>query len=247
MARRKSQPSSGPNQGYLVSFGDTMTALLAFFIVLNSLAEDQSGANLYEGTGSFVRALSSFGLPGRFFGEHSARPFQMTETNPQYLAPADRPLKEVEIDPSGPDDVEQQERVIDYELEAYQRFLHELDRLHETSLEPDVLGEIAFDRMNAIPAQAPRLDEGFRQMLGPIVPLLRQRNYHVELIVWATTPNPTAWSRAAVASDELRQEVIRYLQLPADQHERITAVGRPWISSTEKRPTASIIVRRIRD
>lgn len=247
MARRKSAPPSGPNQGYLVSFGDTMTALLAFFIVLNSLAEDQSGANLYEGTGSFIRAISSFGLPGRFFGQQSSRPFQMTETNPRYLAPSDQPLPDVEVDPSGPDPVDHQQRVIDYEMESYQRFLHELDRLHETTPQPDVVGEVAFDRMNALPSQAPLLDTGFREMLGPIAPLLRQQNYSVELVVWASTPNPTAWTRAAVSADELRREVLNYLQLPAEHHARITAVGRPWISSTEKRPKASIIVRRMRN
>ena len=37
MARCKENCPSGPNNAYLISFGDTMTALLAFFIVLNSL------------------------------------------------------------------------------------------------------------------------------------------------------------------------------------------------------------------
>ena len=65
MKRIKDQVVSGINKSYLVSFGDTMTALLAFFIVLNSLAEDQTGANLHSGTGSFAVAISGYGVTNR--------------------------------------------------------------------------------------------------------------------------------------------------------------------------------------
>jgi flagellar motor protein MotB len=246
MMRRKKMTSSGPNKSYLVSFGDTMTALLAFFIVLNSLAEEQSGANLYEGTGSFVRVLNSFGLPGLFFGNRSERPYQMQETNPHYLAPSERQMPDVEKNPNGPDAVDDQQRVIDYEFEAYQRFLHELDRLHTIHLEPDVTGEVAFDRLNPLSSSAPWLDAGFRDMLAPIAPLLQQQQYAVELVVWATTPHPNAWSRAAARAEELRAEIIHYLSLSPEQAVRLTAVGRPWISSTDKRPSASVVVRRLR-
>ncbi|MEZ6064742.1 MAG: flagellar motor protein MotB [Planctomycetaceae bacterium] len=71
MPREKKRPSSGASNAYLISFGDTMTALLAFFIVLNSLAEEQTGAKLHRGTGSFVQALNNMGMPGFFTGEVS--------------------------------------------------------------------------------------------------------------------------------------------------------------------------------
>ena len=73
MAKKKKLEPSVPSKAYLVSFGDTMTALLAFFIVLNSLAKEQTGANMYSGTGSFVSAFSNSGLPGDLFGESLAR------------------------------------------------------------------------------------------------------------------------------------------------------------------------------
>ena len=38
MVKRKKIAPTGASNAYLISFGDTMTALLAFFIVLNSLA-----------------------------------------------------------------------------------------------------------------------------------------------------------------------------------------------------------------
>jgi hypothetical protein len=64
MAECKNCPS-GPNNSYLISFGDTMTALLAFFIILNTLAEEQTGANLHAGTGSFMDTVDKFGLAGK--------------------------------------------------------------------------------------------------------------------------------------------------------------------------------------
>ena len=66
MVKKKKTPPAAPSKAYLISFGDTMTALLAFFIVINSLAREQTGANLYTGTGSFVNAMNASGLPGRF-------------------------------------------------------------------------------------------------------------------------------------------------------------------------------------
>ena len=61
---RKRKPSSKPSKSYMISFGDTMTAMLAFFIVLNTLAKEQTGADLHTGTGSFIAAVNSMGLPG---------------------------------------------------------------------------------------------------------------------------------------------------------------------------------------
>ena len=71
MSRKQKPPPSKPSKAYLVSFGDTMTALLAFFIVLNSFAKDQTGANMHSGTGSFVNAMSTSGLPGHYPGDRS--------------------------------------------------------------------------------------------------------------------------------------------------------------------------------
>ena len=89
MPRQKKCPPKGASKAYLVSFGGTMTALLAFFIVLNSLSEDQSGGDLNTGTGSFVQALDGFGLPSHFQGNRSAQAFQGDERSPQYLIPGE--------------------------------------------------------------------------------------------------------------------------------------------------------------
>ncbi len=66
LRRRKSADSHINTEGWMMSYADMATILLAMFIVLSTLGKDQSGVNLYNGTGSFRKALDSFGLPGAF-------------------------------------------------------------------------------------------------------------------------------------------------------------------------------------
>ena len=93
MARKPKPPDKPPSKAYLVSFGDTMTTLLAFFIVLNSLADEQTGANLHAGTGSFIQALESGGLGGGTMAK-SRRAFQQGEAAPKFIPPQLATLKD---------------------------------------------------------------------------------------------------------------------------------------------------------
>ncbi|MCZ6596402.1 MAG: OmpA family protein [Planctomycetota bacterium] len=56
--RKKGAPA------WMVSFGDMMTLILTFFILLISLAREQAEGLVAQGIGSFVVELRSFGLPG---------------------------------------------------------------------------------------------------------------------------------------------------------------------------------------
>jgi len=49
---------------YMVSFGDMMTNLLTFFILMCALAQEQDAGLLAKGIGSFVAAVESHGKPG---------------------------------------------------------------------------------------------------------------------------------------------------------------------------------------
>ena len=244
MARKKKAPDSGPSKAYLLSFGDTMTALCAFFIVLNSLAKEQTGANLHAGTGSFVRSLKSFGMPGVAPGDYSARALSFTETSPLYMVPDDVPT-ETEANGTGPDEDNDQLRVIDRETEQFERFLAEMERMSKVEPEEKAKGEVVFDIYSPLSPEPPHLKgqaiDAFKQTL----PLLRRPDYRDEIIVWATTPSSTAWLRASRQAASIRDQVTTAARLNSDQSRQIIAVGRPWLYSDVKRPVFSLVVRRM--
>jgi chemotaxis protein MotB len=60
---------------WMVSFGDMMTLILTFFILLVSMSQEQQQGLVAKGIGSFVLTLRSFGLPGMLSEEERAQVF----------------------------------------------------------------------------------------------------------------------------------------------------------------------------
>jgi len=243
MARKKSQPSFGPSQAYIVSFGDMMTALLAFFIVLCSLAEEQTGANLHSGTGSFVRTLNSFGLPGAFSTDTSKQAVSLKEPGPLYIAGDE--TRKPDNNALGPDKDDNGLRVIDREQEEMQRFVNEMNRLSGVSKLRGIEGEVSFDFFDRLGPNKPLLPRKFDTVMSQLVPLFQRTDYQVEVIVWSTTPGKRAWSRAAKQSRSIAREIAGKCGLSAEQLGRLSGRGQPWHYSDEKRPVFSIVVRRL--
>ena len=243
MARKKKCSPVGASNAYLISFGDTMTALLAFFIVLNALAEDQTGANLHTGTGSFIQALNSLGLSGLFDQEVSSSSFPMDEASPKYVVP-DEDGREPDKNATGPDDTPDHDRVIDREHEQHQRFLNEVQRLN--SIEPlaPVVGEIAYDVMEPIQF-GEELPENIRSLLNGLGPVLRGGQHEVVITIWAGTPSRSAWTRALSQGNHLRKQTVDYLGITNEQAQQITATSRAWLSPDIRRPTLSVVIRRV--
>ena len=243
MARKKTPPSE-PSKAYLVSFGDTMTALLAFFIVLNSLATEQTGANLHSGTGSFVQVGDSAGVPGMFATGQSALPVQMEEASPIYIVSEDENA-EPDAAPNGPDKDGDAYMVKDREQDELQRFMQDMEELHKAKEESGVAGEVAFDRMPPLPREQSPMDALMQEQLLRFAPIMRRRGYELEVRVWATTPAPTAWLRAANQAQELHAGITTFLKLRTDQAKSISVSASPWHSSDVKRPAVSFLLRRV--
>ena len=235
---------TGASKAYLLSFGDTMTALCAFFIVLNSLAKEQTGANLHAGTGSFARSLQSFGVPGVAPGDASARAAHFPETSPLYTVP-DPDGGPAEPNGTGPDDDADQLRVIDREREDLERFLNEVSRFAEVAPEATTAGEMTFDIFNKIQEEPPFLTGKAIDAFVEVATHARNPDYQVHIIVWATTPSTTAWARATKQAAGIRAEFVQKAGLKENTSKNVSAVGRPWLFSDVKRPVFSIVVRRM--
>ena len=245
MAKKKKEPDAGPSQAYLLSFGDTMTTLLAFFIVLNSLAEEQTGANLYAGTGSFMSAVGAFGLGGMMPDELSRRAVSHSQSGPNYLSesPDD---SEALPHGDGPDADHDLLRSLDREAEDYQRFINEMSRLSEIQREPDVVSESSFDFFEPLRHEKPYVPKQYGRAFAKMLPYLKRPEYRVEMIVWATTPAESAWKRAVMQTHELTAEFQRGARLNDEQKSRFMCFAATWLSSEVERPAVSIVVRRVR-
>ena len=104
--------------GWIVSFTDMVTLLLAFFVLLLTLAQDRDPELFFVGQGSFRRAIAGLGIPSLF-------PGKLPKIRQQYR----RVVFCMEQDPNNV----ALERTIDYEQEQIAKLFHELRSQIETS------------------------------------------------------------------------------------------------------------------
>ncbi len=222
-----------------------MTALLAFFIVMNSLATNQTGADLYSGTGSFIDVADGMGVPGLFRSGRSAYPQQMHQASPIYII-GDDDDDTVDNQSTGPDDTGERAIVKDYEQDELERFLLQMQQDNAVAPEDQIQGEVAFDLMQPLPKTKDILVEELRKQMLALYPVLKRPGYEMQIQVWATTPAPSAWMRAAAQAEELQRRIPGFLQLAGDDARKVKATAGPWHTSDLKRPSVSLLVRRTR-
>lgn len=242
MARKIKPPDALPSKAWLMSFGDTMTTLLAFFIVLCSMAENQTGANLHSGTGSFVEAIKSGGMPGAFSGEYSKRAVHLQATSPLYMAPNDTG-EENTREATGPDE-DNEIRSKNREEEEFVRFLNEIERVSKIDKESKVMGETVFDFFKIF-KDPNKLPSEYDAVITRVARVLRKETHRVEVIVWAPTPSDSARTRTAMQA----AGVVKYLQSAAgvsgEAARRIQGTSKTWHYADVKRPVITFAIQRI--
>lgn len=80
---------------WMVSFGDMMTLILTFFILLVSMSKEQQEGLVATGVGSFLVALRSYGLPGILSDAEEAAVFESVRRRFN-LPPEDDPERRTE-------------------------------------------------------------------------------------------------------------------------------------------------------
>ena len=257
MSRKQKAPPSKPSKAYLVSFGDTMTALLAFFIVLNSFAKDQTGANMYAGTGSFINAMSSIGLPGDFPGDRTSQVVQMTAPAPIY-AVGSPDEDENARQRLGPDEDADRKRVIDRQTDDFKRFLTEVNRQFDIKEEPATENQIVFDSFEKLrPLKSGRkgvheLDPKFQPLQDKAIKIasdaiskLTRSEFELEIVVWAPMPSPNSMTRTITTAVAVQNQIDRLFRFTPEQRSRVSSSAKPWLFVDAARPKVSFILSKM--
>ena len=241
MTRKAKAPDSLPSKAYLVSFGDTMTALLAFFIVLNSLAKEQTGANMHAGTGSFVAAFASSGTPGTISGNNSSDMIQQTAPTPVYGLAENLDKNETEGS-VGPDDTYRKDRIIDREKDNFQKFLSEIESKFGLKTDPPIIDQIVFDSFEPFNRETGALSAHAIELASDIIPKLRDDSSKLEIVVWASIPSKTIVDKTLYKSMSVKVEIESKFWLKPMEIKRIRYSVKPWLFSDVKRPVLSFIL-----
>ncbi len=220
-----------------------MTALLAFFIVINSMAQEQTGANLYAGTGSFVSAVNSIGISGNAPVPNSKQVVPKTAPMPIYALAENMDKNPDAPQGLGPDEENDNERKIDREKENFQRFLHEVDRTFGLKKKPSLVDQVVFDSFELFKEDGTGLLSDHAIQLGSeLFPSLRDEKKSIEIIVWATMPSPVIINKHLKMSVDIRKEIESKFWIKPDVKDRIRYTVKPWLFSDAKRPVISFVV-----
>lgn len=243
MAKKNKAPDELPSKAWLLSFGDTMTTLLAFFIVLCSMAENQTGMNIYRGSGSFIAALGSGGLNGALHTGKSDRAVHFNATHPLYMVEDES--EEHSQENRGPDDEENDIASRDREQEDFMRSLNEIERYASLQDQASTTGETTFDFFERLQPKPPYLPKELSEISLRILPLLKRGTHRFELVVWAPTPKPSARKRTSIQARAIVGEILAGSSIDESKKKGLVGVSRTWPYRDQKRPILSLVVKKI--
>lgn len=243
--KKKAIKTSEPSKAYLVSFGDTMTALLAFFIVLNSLAKEQTGAAMYSGTGSFARAFKSkSGSAGMMPGNRSKYVIQAAHPKPIYGLQDNLEKNEETERTKGPDD-EGDERIMDRDQEQFQKFLKQMQQVMDVKEAPTRVDQTVVDAFGSIINDEGKFSKQAEELITRASTHLRRSDTSVELIFWAKMPSPAIFRESLDESVQVRDKIYETFWIREDAKDRFLIRVKPWLFADAKRPIYSLVFSRL--
>jgi hypothetical protein len=247
MARsRKSATAAINTEGWMMSYADMATILLAMFIVLSTLGKDQTGASLQKGLESYRESRQNFGFPGMF--ETTGRAVNFSASGPRYnLEHADDPSRHGAGDvPAGArsdqENAKREGESIDQEKEQFQHFVKELERQFDVKRLPYLTGQATIDLFDPLNKQAPYLTGKHKEALSQVIGLLRRDDYRLMVVAWATMAKDSALLRACEQARGIAKEIVETARLDDNASRRLMAVGKTWPHADFERPVFSLVV-----
>jgi Membrane MotB of proton-channel complex MotA/MotB len=246
MARsRKTADAAINTEGWMMSYADMATILLAMFIVLSTLGKDQTGASLQKGLESYRESRQTFGFPGMF--DTTGRAINLSASGPRYnLHHEDDPSRQgntaIGVASNGPDDEKREGVSIDQEKEQFQHFVKELERQFDVKRMPYVTGQATVDLFDPLNKHAPLLTAKHKEALSPVIGLLKRDEYRLMVVAWATMSKDSALLRAAEQAQSIAKEIIDSGHLDEAASRRLMAVAKTWPYADYQRPVFSLVV-----
>jgi hypothetical protein len=222
--------------GWMMSYADMATILLAMFIVLSALSRDQTGITFERATRSLANAREAFGLPGLF--STSSQPIPFEGPTPHYA------YAESDVSPGESADDAKPERVLDGDEENLKRFVLEIQRQFPCERQPAVAGRVIVDLYEPLGKKAPYLTTSHTEAISQLLPMLEGAKYRLQLIVWAPTPAPAVWARAVDQASLVLREFAKGADLGDSTARRISPEGQPWRYRDIRRPALSLVLTR---
>jgi hypothetical protein len=244
MARRRRALAAVNTEGWMMSYADMATILLAMFIVLSTLGKDQTGASLQKGLESWRESRQMFGLDGFF--NTSNQPNRFNTAAPRYMLDPDAEEGEGGVGIAGEKSKGDKQfgRSIDQEEERFQRFIKEMSRQFDVVKLPHAVGMATLDLFEPTRKQAPYWTPKQLEQLAPIVPLLRRGDYRLTVVVWAPMAKDSALQRSAEKARQLADELCESARLDAAARGRVSAVAQTWEFVDYQRPVVSLVLTR---
>jgi hypothetical protein len=232
---RKHALAAVNTEGWMMSYADMATILLAMFIVLSTLGKDQTGASLQKGLESYRESRQNFGLPGFFSTSNSPNPFG--KSRPYYSLPGDGG--------AGAGAGGQLNALnIDQEQERFQQFLGEMGRQFQVKRLPPIVGQATVDLFEPLNKTSPYWTARHHEFLAQVTPLLRRGDYRLFVLVWAPMAKDAPMIKAAEKAKQLADEIAVMAKLDASARGRVIAVGQTWPYADFQRPVVSLVLAR---
>ena len=241
MQLKKKKGSSEPGlPSWIVSYGDLVTTLLCFFIILSALAEDQTGVKLCIGLNSFRNRPLLADISGMH--NRTRKTVPLKAPGPSVIPKSQDGNKNGS---GGGDPDEPEARNLDAELEQFQWYLKEMERNFDLGKLPKVEGQTIVDVHEPLQKDPIRPGVNGQKTLLQMINVLARGDYRVTVIVWATMPSASAWKRATTQSQAITSQAANLLRLSGEARDQLHTQGRIWQHSERRRPVFSVVVAKL--